>query len=146
MRYYPYRTTRTASGVTPTDYGFTGQRNDTDIGLYYYNARWYSNVAGRFVSADTIVPGPANPQAFNRYSYVVGNPVRYTDPTGQCGPCLPIIGVAIALVVWLAYPEPVFAPEPGWTPPVGGDPNYGDRVYFDTAPGTGDIRTLVAIS
>ena len=37
----------------------------------------------RFLSADTIVPGYANPQSFNRYSYVTNNPLRYTDPTGH---------------------------------------------------------------
>jgi hypothetical protein len=38
---------------------------------------------GRFVSADSIVPEPGNPQAWNRYSYAYGNPLRYTDPTGH---------------------------------------------------------------
>ena len=40
----------------------------------------------RFLNADTIVPGYANPQNLNRYSYVTNNPLRYTDPTGhmQC--------------------------------------------------------------
>jgi hypothetical protein len=37
----------------------------------------------RFVSADTIVPNPTNPQSLNRYSYVTNNPLRYTDPTGH---------------------------------------------------------------
>jgi hypothetical protein len=37
----------------------------------------------RFLSADTIVPGYANPQNLNRYSYVLNNPLRYTDPTGH---------------------------------------------------------------
>ena len=39
-----------------------------------------------FISADTIVPEPYNPQNLNRYSYVMNNPLRYTDPTGhmQC--------------------------------------------------------------
>ena len=36
-----------------------------------------------FISADTIVPGYANPQNLNRYSYVTNNPLRYTDPTGH---------------------------------------------------------------
>ncbi len=33
--------------------------------------------------SDTIVPQPGNPQALNRYSYVLNNPLRYTDPTGM---------------------------------------------------------------
>jgi hypothetical protein len=40
---------------------------------------------GRFVSADTVVPEAGNPQALNRYAYTLGNPLRFTDPSGhQC--------------------------------------------------------------
>jgi len=48
--------------------------------------QWNSPYINRFLSADTIVPGYANPQSLNRYSYVNNNPLRYTDPTGhmQC--------------------------------------------------------------
>ena len=53
------------------------------LGIYDYGARFYSPKLGRFLSADTIVPGAANPQAFNRYSYVLNNPIRYNDPTGH---------------------------------------------------------------
>jgi hypothetical protein len=35
------------------------------------------------LSPDTIVSGAANPQAFNRYSYTLNNPLRYTDPSGH---------------------------------------------------------------
>jgi hypothetical protein len=35
------------------------------------------------VSADTIVPGAGNPQAFNRFSYSLSNPLKYIDPTGH---------------------------------------------------------------
>jgi hypothetical protein len=38
---------------------------------------------GRFISADTIVPNPANPQSLNRYSYCLNNPLKYIDPTGH---------------------------------------------------------------
>jgi hypothetical protein len=38
---------------------------------------------GRFISADVIVPDPTNPQQFNRYSYVLNNALRYTDPSGR---------------------------------------------------------------
>jgi RHS repeat-associated protein len=66
----------------PTDKQFTGQRLD-GTGLYYYNARYYDPIIGRFISADTIVPNPANPQAFNRYSYCLNNPLKYIDPSGH---------------------------------------------------------------
>ncbi len=73
----------TAYGTTPTSYRFTGQREDATIGLYFYNSRYYDATLGRFIQADTIVPEPGNPQALNRYAYVLNNPLRYTDPTGH---------------------------------------------------------------
>jgi hypothetical protein len=48
----------------------------------HYGARFYSPRLGRFISADSIVPEPGNPQALNRYTYVYNNPLRYTDPSG----------------------------------------------------------------
>jgi RHS repeat-associated protein len=66
-----------------TDKLFTGQRQIAELGMYHYGARFYSPKLGRFLSADTIVPGYDNPQNLNRYSYVINNPLRYTDPTGH---------------------------------------------------------------
>jgi len=65
-----------------TDKLFTGQR-DTGLGIYYFNARFYSPKLGRFLSADTVVSSYANPQDLNRFSYVLNNPLRYIDPTGH---------------------------------------------------------------
>jgi RHS repeat-associated protein len=61
---------------------FTGQRLDS-TGLYYYGARYYDATIGRFISADTIVPDPANPQAYNKYSYCINNPLSCIDPSGH---------------------------------------------------------------
>ncbi len=55
-----------------------------NLGLYYYNARYYLPGAGRFLSADTLVPDPQNPQSFNRYAYVLNSPINFSDPTGHC--------------------------------------------------------------
>ncbi len=55
------------------------------------------------------------------------------------------IGIGVALVVWLANPEPAYAPETSFVPPTGIDPNYGDKAYFDAAPGTGDISDIYAV-
>jgi RHS repeat-associated protein len=65
-----------------TDKLFTGQRKD-GTSLYYYGARYYDPMIGRFVSADTVVPNPMNPQAFNRYTYSLNNPLKYVDPSGH---------------------------------------------------------------
>jgi RHS repeat-associated protein len=80
IKYFPYGATR--SGSVPTDKQFTGQRLD-GTGLYYYGARYYDAGIGRFISADTIVQSPGNPQTLNRYSYCLNNPLAYTDPTGN---------------------------------------------------------------
>ena len=86
--YYPYggnRGSTAFSGLSTKR--FTGQYHESSLpggeGLSYYNARWYDAQLGRFLSADTIVPGPHNPQAFNRYSYVLNNPVKFVDPSGH---------------------------------------------------------------
>ncbi len=84
--YYPFGERRGTSGNgLPTDYRFTGQRSEeAGLGsLYDYGARFYSPYLGRFISADTIVPSPGNPQSLNRYAYTLNNPVKYQDPTGH---------------------------------------------------------------
>ena len=83
--YRPYGGPRGAAVSLPTDRAFTGQYRDA-TGLDYFRARYFSSSLGRFISADSIVPGAGNPQALNRYAFVLGNPLKYTDPTGH-SPC-----------------------------------------------------------
>ena len=88
QRYKPYGEVRWSSGAgMPTDFTFTGQRAGPAnyVGsLTDYVARFYSPALGRFVSADTIVPGAGNSQALNRYMYVLGRVLNLGDPTGHC--------------------------------------------------------------
>jgi hypothetical protein len=49
----------------------------------YYVARWYDPHIAHFVQADTIVPGAGNPAAWDRYGYVLNNPMTYVDPSGH---------------------------------------------------------------
>ena len=83
LRYSAFGETRYSSGITPTDYRYTGQLEQADVNLYYYNARWYDPELGRFIQADTIVPEPGRSKSYDRYTYVNNNPVRYTDPSGH---------------------------------------------------------------
>ncbi|WP_235357454.1 RHS repeat-associated core domain-containing protein [Arsukibacterium sp. MJ3] len=44
--------------------------------------RTYNPNLGRFMQADPIVQAPGNLQNYNRYSYVLNNPMSFTDPSG----------------------------------------------------------------
>ena len=91
VRYYPfgdYRAAPTSQQSAISDRGFTGHKSgenggSNDIGLIYMNARFYVSGIGRFASADSVVPDPANPQSYNRYSYVENRPLVAVDPTGH---------------------------------------------------------------
>jgi RHS repeat-associated protein len=97
QRYSPFGGTRVAASGMKSKYGFTDQYSFAETtGLLDFNARMYSPLLGRFISADTIVPGAGNPQAFNRYSYVLNNPLGYTDPSGHCPK--PTVGGAVICI------------------------------------------------
>jgi len=91
--YYPYGETRESSGPENFQYKFTGQEEDPESGLYYYGARFYDPVIGRFISADSVVQAPGDPQTLNRYAYCRNNPLLYTDPTGH------IFGIDDAIII-----------------------------------------------
>jgi RHS repeat-associated protein len=59
---------------------------DNNDYIDYMHARYYNPNQGRFLSVDPVLDAKAalrNPQSWNRYAYVVNNPLRYTDPTGK---------------------------------------------------------------
>jgi RHS repeat-associated protein len=64
---------------------FTGYERDSETGLDYAQARYFASAQGRFTSADPLLAsGRAGaPQTWNRYSYALNNPLKYTDPTGM---------------------------------------------------------------
>ena len=65
-----------------TTRGFTGHEQLDGVGLIHMNGRVYDPLLGRFLSADPHIQSPLNLQSHNRYSYVLNNPLSYTDPSG----------------------------------------------------------------
>ncbi|MGH9540882.1 MAG: RHS repeat-associated core domain-containing protein [Terriglobales bacterium] len=85
---------------------YTGKERDPESGLDYFESRYYSSAAGRFLSPDEArsddlvdpftgqrvfsAAGPiafadiAEPQSLNPYAYTRNNPLRFTDPSGHC--------------------------------------------------------------
>ena len=63
--------------------GYCGHEHLQHFGLINMNARLYDPVLGRFLSPDPYVQAPDNSQNFNRYSYCLNNPLKYTDPSGE---------------------------------------------------------------
>ena len=61
---------------------FTGQETIPNVGLINMNGRVYDPAMARFLTPDPNVQSPDELQSYNRYSYLLNNPLRYTDPTG----------------------------------------------------------------
>ncbi len=80
-KYFAYGEQRD-TGPVNTENQYTDQKRD-DTGLYYYGARYYDPSLGTFVSPDMIVPEPTNVFDYNRMMYTRGNPLKYTDPSGN---------------------------------------------------------------
>ena len=63
--------------------GFTGHEHLPEFGLINMNGRLYDPLLGRFLSPDNYVQMPDYSQNFNRYSYCINNPLKYTDKNGE---------------------------------------------------------------
>ena len=62
--------------------GYTGHEMVDTVGIIHMNGRIYDPKLGRFMQADPIIQFPHYSQSHNRYSYVLNNPLAYTDPSG----------------------------------------------------------------
>ena len=71
------------TGDTDNDYLYTGEQYNESTGLYYLRARYMSPETGTFTAMDTYAGTLDNPVSLHKYLYANGNPVMYTDPTGN---------------------------------------------------------------
>jgi RHS repeat-associated protein len=74
----------------PTRRGYTDHEHLDEVEIIHMNGRVYDYNVGRFLSVDPVIVDPTNTQAINPYSYVMNNPLAYTDPSGYATETLEI--------------------------------------------------------
>ena len=85
----------TSFDTSMTRRGFTGHEMVDTVGIIHMNGRIYDAKLGRFLQADPVIQFPNFSQSYNRYSYVLNNPLAYTDPSGYIIPIFTAIAVGI---------------------------------------------------
>lgn len=71
------------NGFKVLDRGYTGHEHLHSVGLIHMNGRLYDPKLHRFLQPDNYIQDPYNTQNYNRYAYVLNNPLKYTDPSGE---------------------------------------------------------------
>ncbi|MEO8680091.1 MAG: RHS repeat-associated core domain-containing protein [Vicinamibacterales bacterium] len=93
----------TTPALPPDVRQYAGKERDAETGLDYFGARYYRGVSGRFTTVDPaldIQSALVNPQGWNRYSYALNNPLKFTDPDGRN---VLLIGGGIGAAVYTAW-------------------------------------------
>ncbi len=78
----PYGVPYDEQGTFTVPFAFTGEPMD-DNGLVHLRARYYNPALGVFPSVDVFEGSIQQPTSLNLYCYVVGNPIKFADPTGH---------------------------------------------------------------
>ncbi|REC48607.1 RHS repeat-associated core domain-containing protein [Chryseobacterium pennipullorum] len=65
------------------DRGYTSHEHFAEIGIIHMNGRLYDPLLRRFLNADENIQDPYNTQNYNKYGYVLNNPLMFNDPSGE---------------------------------------------------------------
>ncbi|WP_347053593.1 RHS repeat domain-containing protein [Flavobacterium olei] len=86
------------AGLTVLDRGYTGHEHLQSVGIIHMNGRLYDPKLHRFLQPDNYVQEPYNTQNYNKYAYVLNNPLKYTDPSGEVAE----IGIGVVIGIGAA--------------------------------------------
>jgi len=81
--YTPYGELSEHNGTSLNEFLYTGEQLDSETDNYYLRARYYSPQQARFTSIDPFEGRMYEPNTLNDYIYAGGNPILYTDPSGE---------------------------------------------------------------
>ena len=119
--------------------GYTGHEHLPEFNLINMNGRLYDPVLARFLSPDPYVQAPEFSQSFNRYSYCLNNPLKYTDPSGEIIWFVPVIcfvvyaGIEYGTQVYHNYQASKQMEALGADPMSKKDIWFGEIDWFDVA-------------
>lgn len=91
------------------DRGYTSHEHFGEVGIIHMNGRLYDPLLRRFLNADENIQAPTNTQNYNKYGYVMNNPLIYNDPSGE------FLGVFIGMLAG-SYLSGVQANNGNWNP------------------------------
>nr|WP_315026465.1 RHS repeat-associated core domain-containing protein [uncultured Chryseobacterium sp.] len=89
--------------------GYTSHEHFAEVGIIHMNGRLYDPLLRRFLNADENIQDPANTQSYNKYGYVMNNPLMFNDPSGEFIPIIlgmtafwsaVVIGAAVGLAAY----------------------------------------------
>lgn len=96
----------TLAGFDSSQRGYTGHEHLVAFGLIHMNGRIYDPMWGRFLQSDPMIEDPYHLQSYNRYAYVMNNPLSLTDPTGYQSwsrvrdrVVKPVLAIAAAVII-----------------------------------------------
>ena len=72
-----------STGTTANSYLYSGERWDSNLGLYHLRARYYNRATGRFGTMDPEPGKIFSPGSLHKYVCTQNNPVYWIDPTGR---------------------------------------------------------------
>lgn len=75
--------THLSTGNLIVDRGYTSHEHFAEVGLIHMNGRLYDPLLRRFLNADENIQDPTNTQNYNKYGYVMNNPLMFNDPSGE---------------------------------------------------------------
>lgn len=81
-RYDPWGGATSVTGSVP-DFRFQGSWADDAAGLSWVVTRWYAPGQGAFISEDSLLGQPRDPDSRHLYAYGEGDPVGHWDPDGR---------------------------------------------------------------
>ncbi|WP_419494855.1 SpvB/TcaC N-terminal domain-containing protein [Chryseobacterium bernardetii] len=87
---------------------YTSHEHFVEVGIIHMNGRLYDPLLRRFLNADENIQDPTNTQNYNKYGYVMNNPLMYNDPSGEFIWWIPAVAAIVSEIFTMYYTQAPF--------------------------------------